>query len=178
MSKPTYEEDTLLFRNAVRDVTPLKQTKNIYHPSIKKAPSPAIIEIEEIPPNNNDFIPQEPSQFVQPNEKLHFSRHLPHKILRKLRQGQYNAEAKLDLHGYTVNKASYALSHFFHACIAANKHVVSIIHGKGEYAILKNQLNTWLREHPMVLAFCSAKPNQGGTGALTVLLKQQHKEPK
>lgn len=173
MSKLLHNEDSRLFREAVRDVIPLNQAGKSYRPVVKKAP------IEEEPPALYDFVPQEPTYPVSPDEKLDFSRHLPHKTLRKLRQGQYNAEAELDLHGYTVNEASYALSHFFQASLSANKRILRIVHGKGKYAILKNQLNTWLREHPAVLAFCSAKPNQGGTGALTVLLKkQQDKEPR
>lgn len=172
MSKLTHDEDSRLFREAMRSVIPLTQCKRPQHPVENKT------AVEETPPKRYDFVPQEPSKPVSPDEKLQFSRHLPHKTLRKLRQGQYNAEAELDLHGYTVNDASYALSDFFQESLAANKRVVRIIHGKGQYAILKNQVNAWLREHPAVLAFCSATANQGGTGALTVLLKQHYKEPR
>jgi len=61
----------------------------------------------------------------------------------------------------------------------STKHIycVQIIHGKGlsnqtQPPLLKNQVNRWLRCHPAVLAFCSAQPKDGGTGALYVLLKQ------
>ncbi|MDX1901407.1 MAG: Smr/MutS family protein [Gammaproteobacteria bacterium] len=97
------------------------------------------------------------------------------KILRKLRQGQYNIEAILDLHGNTVAEARNALGRFLSMCEKKNLTCILIIHGKGhqqEKPILKNRLNHWLRETKQVLAFCSARPNDGGKGALYVLLRR------
>jgi DNA-nicking Smr family endonuclease len=55
--------------------------------------------------------------------------------------------------------------------------VVRIIHGKGKSSegklpVLKGKVNSWLRQKGEVLAFCSARPNDGGTGAVYVLLKR------
>jgi DNA-nicking Smr family endonuclease len=55
--------------------------------------------------------------------------------------------------------------------------VVRIIHGKGNTSlgkmpVLKGRVNSWLRQKNEVLAFCSARPNDGGTGAVYVLLKR------
>ena len=38
--------------------------------------------------------------------------------------------------------------------------------------MLKIKVNSWLRQKDQVLAFCSARPQDGGTGAVYVLLKK------
>jgi DNA-nicking Smr family endonuclease len=38
--------------------------------------------------------------------------------------------------------------------------------------VLKQKVNDWLRQKNEVLAFCSARPNDGGSGAVYVLLKR------
>ena len=174
MSKRMNDDDIHLFQEAVKDVTPLKEITRVVHQkpiTIPKTHRPQDDETTQL----YDFVPQEPNEPVHSDAKLDFSRDLPNKTLRKLRQGQYNAEAELDLHGHTVNEASYALSHFLHTSLAEGRRTIRIIHGKGRQAILKNQINLWLRDHPAILAFCSAKPSKGGTGALTVLLKRNNK---
>jgi DNA-nicking Smr family endonuclease len=97
------------------------------------------------------------------------------KILRKLRKGQYNVEAMLDLHGMTVEEAKIAIESFLQQCLQLSLRVVLIIHGKGHHSdmpILKNKLNQWLRETNKVLAFCSAAQSHGSRGATYVLLKR------
>ena len=96
------------------------------------------------------------------------------KIIRKLKQGHYAIEDSLDLHGYTLNQSEDALEAFMQESLEDGLRCVLIIHGKGGQAILKNQVNAYLNDHSQVLAFCSAKPKDGGTGALYTLLKKQH----
>ena len=60
---------------------------------------------------------------------------------------------------------------------AAGKRCVRIVHGKGlssegKLPVLKVKVNSWLRQKDDVLAFCSARPQDGGTGAVYVLLKK------
>ena len=95
------------------------------------------------------------------------------KIIRKLKQGQYFLEAKLDLHGYILSQAEDALEEFIQESLEGHLRCVLIIHGKGSQAILKNHVNDYLQYHSQVLAFCSAKPKDGGTGAIYALLKKQ-----
>ena len=95
------------------------------------------------------------------------------KIIRKLKQGNYDLEATLDLHGCTVSQSEDALEEFIQESLNDRLRCVLIIHGKGTQAILKNQVNTYLQYHSQVLAFCSAKPKDGGVGALYALLKKQ-----
>ena len=53
---------------------------------------------------------------------------------------------------------------------------VRIIHGKGRKSladapVLKPMVAAWLKNRQLVLAYCSAKATQGGTGAVYVLLR-------
>lgn len=93
--------------------------------------------------------------------------------LKRLKQGRLTIEARLDLHGHTVEQCHAALAHFIAHCQQQACRTVLIIHGKGnsQYAILKSALNQTLRHHPAILAFCSAKAQHGGSGAMYVLLK-------
>jgi DNA-nicking Smr family endonuclease len=98
-------------------------------------------------------------------------------VIRKLRRGQYSIEAQLDLHGMTVPVAKAAVSNFLQVCLTGGKRCLIIIHGKGHGSfqrqpILKGQLNVWLQKRAEVLAFCSTRPVDGGTGSVYVLLKR------
>jgi DNA-nicking Smr family endonuclease len=107
---------------------------------------------------------------------------MQHNVLRKLRRGQFSISAELDLHGLRVEEARQALSHFLYHCRVNKKRCVRIIHGKGyrsanNQAVLKSKVNHWLRQHDDVLAFCSARAQDGGTGALYVLLRHKSTLP-
>ncbi len=110
----------------------------------------------------------------------HFARPgLQHSLLRKLRQGRVARAAELDLHGMTVPEARLALQRFLLHCRQRGLRCVCIIHGKGYRSpqgrpVLKARLNGWLRQWEDVLAFCPARPADGGGGALYVLLKTRH----
>jgi DNA-nicking Smr family endonuclease len=95
--------------------------------------------------------------------------------LRKLRRGHYSVGAELDLHGLRSEAARMALVEFLHSAHARRVRCVRIIPGKGYRSgprgpILKQKLNGWLRQRDDVSAFCSARPADGGTGAVYVLL--------
>ncbi|MBK9130567.1 MAG: Smr/MutS family protein [Gammaproteobacteria bacterium] len=103
---------------------------------------------------------------------------LQHGVMRKLRRGQFPVDAELDLHGMTATIARRELYAFLERCRTAAARCVLIIHGKGlstpdRRPVLKSGVNAWLRQRDDVLAFCSARPRDGGTGALYVLLRKQ-----
>jgi len=100
------------------------------------------------------------------------------KTIQALKTGKIYPEDHLDLHGYTMVEARELLTEFIHFAILHSIRCIRIIHGKGykaqqDYPLLKNKVNSWLQQHPQVLAFHSALPRDGGTGAVYVLLKQQ-----
>ena len=98
--------------------------------------------------------------------------------LRRLRRGQYSVEAEVDLHGLGRHAAHEALRDFIVSSAARGLSCVRVIHGKGRGSgprgpVLKHVVNHWLRRMDDVLAFASARPVDGGTGAAYVLLGRQ-----
>ena len=102
---------------------------------------------------------------------------IQHGVYRKLKQGRYPAEARLDLHRMSVRRARREIYAFLGECHELGLRSVLIVHGKGERSphveaggVLKGFVNRWLRELHPVQAFHSAPPARGGTGAVYVLL--------
>ena len=112
------------------------------------------------------------------SEHISFARPgVQNSVLRKLRKGSFAVQAELDLHGYTVEEARQETAAFLLACAADSLRCVRIIHGKsghvaGQPPRLKNMLARWLPARNQVLALSSARPEDGGTGALYVLLRK------
>lgn len=97
-------------------------------------------------------------------------------VLRRLRRGHYRIEAELDLHGHNRERAKLALVQFLSRCQDRDQRCVRIIHGKGHGSpnsgpVLKLAVAGWLRKRQDVLAYCSARPVDGGSGAVYVLLR-------
>lgn len=100
-----------------------------------------------------------------------------HNVIRKLRRGQYSIGSELDLHGMTAREARLALIEFLGAARRANQTCVRIIHGKGlrstnKGPVLKPKVARWLTQFDEVLAYCTARPTDGGSGAIYVLLRK------
>ncbi|OGO93799.1 MAG: hypothetical protein A3F41_06865 [Coxiella sp. RIFCSPHIGHO2_12_FULL_44_14] len=171
-------EETALFREVVKTIPPLPKDK---HPSSPKHRSPPISTPSHSthpchPPLATSLYPED-AEILGAEDSLHFARSgLQQRVLRQLQRGQIHPEAHLDLHQQTTTNAVQCLTQFIETCITQRKRWVVIIHGKGHFSktgkpVLKNFLNQWLRTRPEILAFHSAKPKHGGTGALYVLLK-------
>lgn len=113
---------------------------------------------------------------ADPAEELTHSRPgIQTRVWRRLRRGQYAIEAELDLHGMTRAQAATALEQFLRDCRQRRLGCVRIVHGKGRRSdqqgpVLKPAVAAWLRRRNEVLAYCSARPVDGGSGALYVLL--------
>jgi len=104
-------------------------------------------------------------------------------VYRKLKQGRYEALARLDLHRMSVERARREIFEFIEESHALGLRSVMVIHGKGETSvererssILKGGVDHWLRELSTVQAFHSAQPQHGGTGAVYVLLKKSEEK--
>jgi DNA-nicking Smr family endonuclease len=97
------------------------------------------------------------------------------KVMKRLKQGQQPWQAAVDLHGCTLDQAREAVEQLVAQARADGLHVIKIVHGKGAtsgHPLLKSCVNSWLRQLSGVLAFASALPRDGGTGAVYVLLKR------
>lgn len=97
-------------------------------------------------------------------------------VLRRLRRGSYRVAAEVDLHGLNRNAAQLRVARFLADCQDRGTRCVRIVHGKGNGSpntgpVIKALLDGWLRRRRDVIAFCSARPADGGTGAVYVLLR-------
>jgi len=102
------------------------------------------------------------------------------RLLKKLRAGDYAVQAHLDLHGLTSEEARVEVEKFLIAARKDGRRTVLIIHGRGHGSkegipVLKERLKVWLTRGRIgqgVLAFCTARPTDGGAGAVYVLLRK------
>jgi DNA-nicking Smr family endonuclease len=173
--KPSVE-DIELFR---RSVGPVRKISCDRVRPAHKAPPPRTRVLPE--PGSRD-IPDTFSDAYDPgnvsaDETLFFSRPgLQQRLLQRFRRGQLHCTAELDMHGMTTAIARSELMAFITRCRERRTRCACLIHGKGYGSggaapVLKNRLNSWLRQHHDVLAFSSAQARHGGSGALYVLLR-------
>jgi DNA-nicking Smr family endonuclease len=102
------------------------------------------------------------------------------RVLRRLRRGDYSWRAHLDLHGMTAEEARVAVDRFLPESVRTGHRCVLIVHGRGlnskdQTPVLKERLKVWLargRAARLVLGFTTARPCDGGAGALYVLLRR------
>ncbi len=174
-NKPN-EQDIALFRAAVGEVQPLKVDRAELAPP-KPSPRPIQSERDEQQVIQDLLSEAYDPEHLQPGDMISYAiPGITRSVFRKLKRGQYRLEGELDLHGLTSSEARQALVRFLGECRQRGRRSVRIIHGKGnrstnEGPVLKSRVNTWLRQRQEVLAFCSARPQDGGTGAVYVLLR-------
>lgn len=170
------EDDMALFHAAMRDVTPFPTTDQVIQSDSSVAPVPRKKTYQEqavTQDNLSDHIAIEIEvgdawSYVRPG--------ISHQTLRRLRRGYWEIRGNLDLHGLTRDEARRELSSFLDMCIQKKYRCVRVIHGKGlgsknREPVLKTRVGNWLMQYADVLAFCQARPKDGGSGAILVLLK-------
>jgi len=172
-------EDLALFQDAVRGARPIKRPSRTA-PEDRTAPPAVPVQslldahdtLKESLSGNIDW-----EQMMETGEELVFLRPgLSREILRRLRRGHWVVQDHFDLHGMNSEQARDLLAQFIAACSRRNLRCIRIVHGKGlrspnREPVLKNKVQVWLARRNDVLAFCQAPANQGGSGALLVLLR-------
>lgn len=174
------DDDKQFFRQAVEGVRPITPEERIT--PVKKPPPPRPLQHELDEQQVLTDMMSDPIDLrdVEIGDELYFARSgIQTKVQRKLRRGEFSIEAELDLHGYTVAEAKTAIHEFFADCKKYRQRCVRIIHGKGhgsekKIPILKTYVAHWLTQRDDVMAYASARPADGGTGALYVLLKTKN----
>ena len=176
------------FASMMDGVKPLKNSGRLHTPKVIK-PN----EIKSAAKNiNKNYRQQAAQNFQQPTviqeaynaeikaidgvETVSFFRPgLQQRVKKQLRKA--TPVDTLDLHGYNLAKAYPMLKQFIQFHQSAHQVSILIVHGKGRHAaksphaVLKSAVCQWLQEMPAVLAYMSANPEDGGTGAIYVLLK-------
>jgi DNA-nicking Smr family endonuclease len=97
-------------------------------------------------------------------------------VTRKLRKGDWSIQGEIDLHGLRREDAREALANFIRDAHRRGWRCVRVVHGKGlgspgKTPVLKGKVQGWLIQKNEVMAFVQARGDEGGAGALVVLLK-------
>ncbi len=172
------DSDRRLFRQAVSGVAPAKQPR-IPPRRSRPAPVPAQTKRDEravllaLETGSDD-----PLDCETGDEIAWLRAGVQRAVLRKLRRGDFSVTCELDLHGHTVASARTVLAAFLHQARRENHRCIRIIHGKGlrspgKTPVLKNKVYGWLRRRDEVLAIATARPQDGGSGAVYVILKRR-----
>lgn len=176
-------EDKALFRESIKGTVPLGAKHSIATSEKKSIKNETVVE--KIPrkktqistlKNLKDFpLSDFSSQPVTGEQALEFrGTGISHKDMKRLKLGDFHIDGVLDLHGSTTEEARDLFLAFLEKAQSQGWRCVRIVHGKGKHGtetpILKNLVNTWLRQLPSIVAFCSAPSRDGGTGAVYVLI--------
>ena len=171
----TDNEEIDLFKNEFKDIAPIKQDKippqrfsskqnsrdtqkNLELSAIKQA----VAAFEFSDGFEGHFDITQPLKYVKPDSDSH--------EVKRLRRGDYPPDLILDLHGLKKEQAKHEIAALIHAAQKQHVYCVSIMHGKGTYA-LKKSIPNWLIQHPAVMGFHQAPKEWGGQAALLVLIE-------
>lgn len=177
-SPPSDDDEDLDFASAMRDVS-RKPAPNRAAPHRPKLSGRALQKEADERAVLDELLEHDPEEFPETGEHLSYrAEGLQESVFRRLRRGTYRIEAELDLHGMNAEQAKVALNRFLAESIDAGLRCVRVIHGKGlrsshQGPVLKARVDRWLRRTRQVLAFVSARPQHGGTGAVYVLLRAE-----
>ena len=180
---PADADDAALFREHVAGVKPLAK-KHRQRVTPPKAPPPsaplydedaealaklaAMVDGEE--PLGHEFSEEHTEWIAEDADPS---------ILVRLREGAYSPQAHLDFHGMTREAAKQAVFRFLADAKVKRMRCVLLVHGRGHHSedavpVIKLALQRWLRRGALkswVFAWCSARPVDGGAGAMYVLLR-------
>ncbi len=160
--------DDELFRSAVAGARPLQRRERV-----------AAADPRSTVPNRSD-VPK--SRLIVERDGERVEGRAPgvsRTQLAPLRRGQRRPEARLDLHHCTTDVARHRLCQFIDQSQRAAHACVLVVPGRGLHSsdgpVIKQRVIEWLSAGvlaPKVRAFCSARPADGGLGALYILLHQ------
>jgi DNA-nicking Smr family endonuclease len=170
--------DQAEFRLAMQDVAPLKTSGRRHLPS----PPPRPIAAQRLRDEKAALSESLSDEFnaeslLETDDKLSWRREgIGADVVRKLRRGHWVIGAELDLHGLRRDAARESLAQFIREAQRRGQRCVRIIHGKGlgsvaRQPVLKAKVFGWLVQKEEVLALCQARAQDGGSGALVVLLR-------
>jgi DNA-nicking Smr family endonuclease len=179
------EDERALFRDAVRDVRPLRSTRAAppagRRPKARarfaRAERRAVLA-ESLAASGTALTP-----VIEAGDELLFRRpDLSSQVFRQLRRGHFRVEAECDLHGLTRAQAGQVLSEFVAEALLRGWRVLRVVHGKGHGSgqrgpVLKHLVNAYLQRVGTVLAFASGREVDGGVGATLVLLARRTRRP-
>ena len=173
------DDDAALFRDAIGPVRALPERPAPPAPP-KPRPRAAMAERDDAAARS-EFVRAMDEPLLEAGDALSFRRgDVPARTLQRLGRGEFAAQDELDLHLAGVREAETLLRAFIADARTAGHGCVRVVHGKGLHStddfgrggvpVLKNLVDRLLRQRADVLAYHSAPPRAGGTGAVLVLL--------
>jgi len=176
------EGDAALFKKLVGQVHPMGDSGRVEHQVAKPAPVPTSRQQDEQAvlheSLSDDF---DVESLLETDESLSWRRpELGIDVVRKLRRGVWALQGELDLHGMRSDEARERTSGFLREAQLKGWRCVRIVHGKGlgspgKQPVLRDKCKRWLVQSDRVLAFVQARADEGGVGALVVLLQSTQK---
>ena len=172
------DDERNLFKQAVKGARPLETEARIQTAPKKPKPVPKQFIRDEqqalVDSLSDHYIPAH--EMESGEELLYLREGQSPNILSKLRRGFWVVQAQIDLHGLVSDEARLYVADFLNSCKKRNIRCVRIVHGKGlgsrnREPVLKHKLRNWLIQKDEVIAYAQAKPEDGGSGAVIVLLK-------
>ncbi|WP_428313169.1 Smr/MutS family protein [Hydrocarboniphaga sp.] len=177
MSSPDDHDEPAVFRSAMAGVRLQGPAKHVPPQSRRPSTQPTQSQLDDLAVLAEMLDGPDPENFESGDTLTYRAPGIQDSVWKRLRRGGYVRQAELDLHGLNRDKAKLAIVAFLARCADRDHRCVRIIHGKGNGSpnsgpVLKRLLDGWLRKRRDVLAFASARPEDGGTGAVYVLLRR------
>jgi len=171
-------EDLAAFHRAVADTRPLSAHGRIEHRRRPPPPRPLQHLADERAALHESLYGAIGLQDrLEGGDEAHYLRHgLAASVLRDLRRSRWVVQDEIDLHGLNRDSARQSLGSFLAEALHHGLRCVRVVHGKGlrspqKTSVLRQLVRGWLAQRNEVLAYCQARPQDGGDGALIVLLR-------
>ena len=172
------EAERTLFQRSVGEVAPLRHGPRVPLAADPPLPIPVQQQLDEQRVLQEAISDEfDASTLLDVDDALSFRRPgVGLDVTRKLRKGHWSIQREIDLHGLRVDDAREALAGFIREAHKAGVRCVRVVHGKGlgspgKTPVLKGKVHGWLVQKKEVLAFVQARGDEGGAGALVVLLR-------
>ncbi|MGH8781308.1 Smr/MutS family protein [Paraburkholderia sp.] len=170
--------DADVFRREIGEVAPLAAPPRATLPRRPPEPLPVQTQLDEEAVLQEALSDEfDPEVLLETDDSLYYCRPgISQEVVRKLRRGEWIVQAQLDLHGMRRDEARDALAVFIRESVKRGLRCLRVIHGKGlgsigKEPVLKGKVRAWLVQKDEVIAFCQARPHDGGAGAVLVLLQ-------
>lgn len=175
-------EDAVL-REAYRGVRPLAGGQRVpVNPKAERAvvseESEVLAQLYDLVSGQGAFDLTETDEYVEGMRKG-----IDPRLISRLRRGEFAVQDHIDLHGMTQSAAREALTGFVVASVRNGLRTLLVVHGRGlrspgGHPVLKHAASQWLSQGAIgshVLAFATARPSDGGAGAMYVLLRRDRR---
>lgn len=179
---PEEPSDEELLRAALGDVRPLAKRDRVA--PVRKPPQPSVEHYDE----DAEALAKLAGMLdgTEPLGHEHGEEHtewiaddVDRGLLARLVAGEFPAQAHVDLHGMTREQAHAAVVRFLADARIRRLRCVLVVHGRGHHSegsipVLKLSVQRWLRRGVLktwVFAFATARPVDGGPGAMYVMLR-------